>query len=92
MKGTTKQVAWAEKIKANAIKAIEGTIAQIESMNVPADKKAAAIAERHHRLEKVNSLTYAGDMIDCFKDVNPDDLFEAIRTINAAFRYQPALH
>lgn len=86
MKGTEKQIAWAEEIKARTIKTINDTIAQFEAMPAPADKKAAAIAEQKRRLNVVSRIQYAGDMIDGFQSVRGDDLRHDASAINAAFK------
>lgn len=86
MKGTEKQIAWAEEIKARTIKTINDTIAQLETMPAPADKKAAAIAEQNRRLDVVSRIQYAGDMIDGFKNVGGDDLRHDVSVINSAFK------
>jgi len=86
MKGTEKQIAWAEEIKARTVKTINDTIAQINGMEAPADKKTAAIAEQNRRMDVVNRIQYASDMIDGFKDVRGDDLRHDISVINSAFK------
>ena len=86
MKGTEKQIAWAEEIKARTIKTIDAAIAHLEGMSAPAEKKAAAIAELNRRLDVVSRMQYAGDMIDGFKNVGGDDLNHDLSVINAAFK------
>ncbi len=86
MKGTEKQIAWAEEIKARTIKTINDTISQLATMPAPADKKAAAIAEQSRRLDVVNRIQLASDMIDGFKAVGGDDLRHDVSVINAAFK------
>ena len=86
MKGTEKQIAWAEEIKTRTIKTINDTISQLETMSAPAEKKAAAIAEQTRRLDVVNRIQYASDMIDGFQNVRGDDLRHDVSVINAAFK------
>lgn len=86
MKGTEKQIAWAEEIKARTVKAINDTIAQLDAMSAPAEKKAAAITEQKRRLDVVNRIQYSADMIDSFKAVRGDDLRHDVSVINAAFK------
>ena len=86
MKGSDKQVAWAGDLKVKVVKAIEQAIEIMNSMDAPAEKKAAAIAEQQRRLDKVNSIEYAGDMIDAFRLVDFSDIRKATAGINAAFR------
>ena len=86
MKGTEKQIAWAEEIKTRTVKVINDTIAHLEAMDAPADKKTAAIAEQKRRLDVVTRIHLASDMIDGFRTVGGDDLQHDVRVINAAFK------
>ncbi len=86
MKGTEKQIAWAEQIKDRTIKTINDTIAKLEGMSLPADKKAAAIAEQQRHMDVVNRIKYASDMIDGFQSVRGEDLQHDVSAINAAFK------
>jgi hypothetical protein len=88
MKGTEKQVAWAEEIKARTVKAINDTIAHLETMDAPADKKAAAIAEQMRRLDVVTHIQLASDMIDDFQSVRGEDLRHDVSVISAAFKFR----
>ncbi len=70
MKGTDKQIAWAEEIKANINTVYTRTIALMEKMatenGASADKGVAMV---NARMDALNNHEYACDIISCFKDV-----------------------
>ena len=86
MKGTEKQFVWAEEIKARTVKTINDTIVPLNGLEAPADKKTAAIDEQKRRMDVLNRIQYASDMIDVFKDLRGDDLRLDISVINSAFK------
>ena len=70
MKGTEKQIAWAEEIKTATLEAIDRLIAdgQQYAGNPKAD---ALLAKLSSQRDAINACEYAADIIDCFASVKP---------------------
>ena len=69
MKGSEKQVRWAEEIRNNVVSSFEKFIEDIKAFDAPEEIKAANIAGCKERIEALNDAEYAGDIIDLFKDI-----------------------
>lgn len=69
MKGSEKQVRWAEEIRNNVVSSFEKFIEDIKAFDAPEEIKAANIAGCKERIEALNAAEYAGDIIDLFKDI-----------------------
>lgn len=69
MKGSAKQIAWAEEIRANVVSSFDKFIEDIKAFDAPEEVKAANIAGCQERIEALNAAEYAGDIIDLFKDI-----------------------
>lgn len=69
MKGSAKQIAWAEEIRANVVSSFEKFIEDIKAFDAPEEIKVANIAGCRERIEALTSAEYAGDIIDLFKDI-----------------------
>lgn len=79
MKGTEKQIAWANEIRANVIKSLEF---------IKAHSPASVQAEAQKRIDRLNEKNVdAGDIIDIFKDIHfgADEMKNA-REVHAAYR------
>lgn len=69
MKGTEKQIAWAEDIRRNVISTFQRYIEEIKNYDAPEEIKSANIGESNRRVDALNGAEYAGDIIDLFKDI-----------------------
>ena len=69
MKGSEKQVRWAEEIKNNVVSSFEKFAEDIKAFDAPEEIKAANIAGCKERIDALNAAEYAGDIIDLFKDI-----------------------
>lgn len=69
MKGSVKQIAWAEKIQQNVINTLTAALADMAAADAPKEIKEENIREFTKRLEAIKAAEYAGDVIDLFKDV-----------------------
>lgn len=75
MKGTEKQIAWAQEIKTATLEAIDKLIADGQKYkgNPKADALLAKLAAQREALE---ACEYAGDVIDCLRNVCPTESVE----------------
>ena len=69
MRGSAKQIAWAEEIRDNVVSSFEKFIENIKAFDTPEEVKAANIAGCQERIEALNAAEYAGDIINLFKDI-----------------------
>ena len=82
MRGSEKQIKWAEEIRANLIKTYSGAKALMTGKD--ADGMDAAI-------EILNKCEYAGDIIDMYKGIKfTGELYTDISAIMACHRTAPA--
>jgi len=72
MKGTDKQVAWAQEIRQNVIAILNKTIEDIKAMNAPEASANKLIGEINDKIAALNEAEYAGDIIDLFKGIRAD--------------------
>lgn len=75
MRGTEKQIRWAEEIKAATLEAIDALIADGQNYigNPKADALLVKLAAQREALE---GCEYAGDVINCFMYVKASDPVE----------------
>ena len=76
MKGTEKQIKWAEEIKAATIEAIDQGIVVIRQRMAGHPKAEAVIAKMEGQREALIACDTASDIIDCFSGVKPADPIE----------------
>lgn len=76
MKGTEKQIAWAQEIQTATLEAIDRLIADGQKYkgNPKADALLAKLADQREALE---TCEYAGDIIECFRLINLSEPVEA---------------
>lgn len=67
MRGTEKQIAWAEEIRANVIKVLAQGAADIASWPGDEAVKAANVEALNARIAALEAAEYAGDIITIFK-------------------------
>lgn len=89
MRGTEKQIAWAQDIKKKIIKTLE------ESRNFfvnckeydPTNQEHVAMAESFEKnIQALEKEDYAGDIIDMFDFVKSDDFMEAYAEFRTTLR------
>ena len=73
MKGTEKQIKWAEEIKAATIEAIDQGIIVVRQRMAGHPKANVVIAQMEGQREALIACDTAWDIIDCFSGVNPAD-------------------
>ena len=72
MKGTEKQIKWAEEIKTATLEAIDHLI--IEGQEYKGNPKADALLSKlAGQREALETCEYAGDIIDCFRYIKATD-------------------
>lgn len=87
MKGTEKQVAWAEEIKENLVKTIDEGIMGIKNMDADPTQKEKAITLWEKRKNAIVHAEYAGDLINIFKGIDfGNDSGKIIGAIAAAYK------
>ena len=86
MKGTEKQVAWAEEIQKRTVETLEGVVEQMKAMVAAGKGKAEMITVWENRLQTIRTFDgYAGDMIDMFKNVEGAEA-QRMNAIIAAYK------
>lgn len=86
MKGTEKQVAWAEEIQKRTVETLEGVVEQMKAMVAAGKGKAEMVQVWEHRLETIRTFDgYAGDMINMFKNVEGAEA-QRMNAIIAAYK------
>lgn len=70
MRGSEKQIAWAEDIKENLLKTYAQFRADMEAKCPDEKIKAANLAGIDARVEAIKAAEYAGDLIDIFGDIH----------------------
>lgn len=90
MKGTEKQIAWAEDIKANLKKTITAGIESIKNAEATEEQKSRAIKMWSTRLDAIENADYAGDIINLFRDVHfSGDVNRDIASIVSVYKVCP---
>lgn len=69
MKGTAKQITWAEEIRHNVLASFGKAIEDIKNSDAPEEIKTANIAGCVKRVDALTAAEYAGDVINLFKDI-----------------------
>lgn len=95
MKGTDKQVAWAQELRQNVTAILNKTIEDIKGMNAPESSANKLIGEINDKITALNEAEYAGDIIDLFKgikaDSTPQQVFAVYHTRTAMTEGQKAI-
>lgn len=90
MRGSEKQIRWAEEIKVNVLAVISEAITACESSNISDAQKAAFVGQMNtlkFNVENVENVEYAGDLIEVFRDVKPTgDYKHDISVLKSALR------
>lgn len=76
MKGSEKQIKWAEDIKAATIEAIEQGINVIQSQMAGHPQTAAVVANLEAQKQALIECESAADIIDCFSGIKASDPVE----------------
>lgn len=69
MKGTEKQIAWAEEIRRNVLACFGRAIEYMKNMDTQEEIKTANIRDFVARVDALTSAEYASDVINLFKDI-----------------------
>lgn len=87
MRGSEKQIKWAEDIKVNVLAVISEAITACESSNISDAQKAAFVGQMNTLKLNVENVEYAGDLIEVFRDVEPTgDYKHDISILKSALR------
>lgn len=87
MRGSEKQIKWAEDIKVNVLAVISEAITACESSNISDAQKAAFVGQMNTLKFNVFNVEYAGDLIEVFRDVEPTgDYKHDISVLKSALR------
>ncbi len=87
MKGSEKQIKWAEDIKINVLAIIADAIAACEQSNVADSKKSAFIAQMNAVKHNIETVDYAGDLISVFAGVkHTNDYKDDLANFKSALR------
>ena len=87
MRGSEKQIKWAEDIKVNVLAVISEAITACESSNISDAQKAAFVGQMNTLKFNVENVEYAGDLIEVFHDVEPTgDYKHDISVLKSALR------
>jgi hypothetical protein len=90
MRGSEKQIKWASEISENIIRTMESVIATIKSdpqYDPQNPVHIGNIAGCEAIIKAVKSCEYAGDIIDCFKDIHfKGDIYNDFGEIRAVYR------
>lgn len=87
MRGSEKQIRWAEEIKVNVLAVISEAITACESSNISDAQKAAFVSQMNTLKFNVENVEYAGDLIEVFRDVEPTgDYKHDISVLKSALR------
>ena len=87
MKGSEKQVAWAEESRNTVISIFRGAAAEIEKQETNQDLKEKNIAAIEMRISAIQSADYAGDIINLFKGIhNTGDVARDFSKLLAIYR------
>ena len=87
MRGSEKQIRWAEEIKVNVLAVISEAITACESSNISDAQKAAFVGQMNTLKFNVENVEYAGDLIEVFRDVEPTgDYKHDISVLKSALR------
>lgn len=68
LKGSEKQIAWAQEIKHNIKKAFDGATAHFDGLQDARAEEAKALVQG--KWERLNNAKYAGDIIDLFGHIH----------------------
>lgn len=69
MKGSEKQIAWANDIVETVTSILTVAREAIETEDAPADLKASAIQNINTKIDAIRSAEYAADVINLFKGI-----------------------
>lgn len=87
MRGSEKQIKWAEDIKVNVLAVISEAITACESSSISDTQKAAFVGQMNTLKFNVENVEYAGDLIEVFRDVEPTgDYKHDISVLKSALR------
>ena len=88
MRGSEKQIKWAEDIKVNVLAIISDAIAFCESSNTSNEQKERFIGQMNTLKYNVENVEYAGDLIEVFKDTkHSGDCKQDISDLRSALRW-----
>lgn len=94
MKGTEKQIAWAEDIQKAAIETINTVMEQAKAdpKYNPNDPMMAAMIEKwESRRSAIEACDYAGDLINLFSRVSPkNSAMENLKALKSAYKVNGA--
>lgn len=87
MRGSEKQIKWAEDIKVNVLAVISEAITACESSSISDTQKAAFVGQMNTLKFNVENVEFAGDLIEVFRDVEPTgDYKHDISVLKSALR------
>lgn len=87
MRGSEKQIKWAEDIKVNVLAVISEAITACESSSISDAQKAAFVGQMNTLKFNVENVEYAGDLIEVFRNVEPTgDYKHDISVLKSALR------
>lgn len=69
MKGTVKQIAWANDIIETVVGILTDSLDVIKTESIPDSMRAEAEQDINRKIEAIKSADYAGDIISLFKSV-----------------------
>mgnify|MGYP004498081403 FL=1 len=88
MKGSEKQINWAEDIKINVLAIIADAIAACESSNISDEQKASFIGQMNTVKFNVENVEYASELINVFARVKHTGEYKAdIKALKSAIRF-----
>nr|DAM41062.1 MAG TPA: hypothetical protein [Caudoviricetes sp.] len=87
MRGSEKQIRWANGIKENVLAIIDDAVAACESSNISDAQKASFIGQMNTIKYNVENVDYAGELIDVFASVKHTGDFKAdLKAFKSALR------
>lgn len=88
MRGSEKQIKWAEDIKVNVLAIISDAIAFCKSSNTSNEQKERFIGQMNTLKYNIENVEYAGDLIEVFKDTkHSGNCKQDISAVRSALRW-----
>ena len=88
MRGSEKQIKWAEDIKVNVLAIISDAIAFCKSSSISNEQKERFIGQMNTLKYNIENVAYAGDLIEVFKDTkHSGDCKQDISDLRSALRW-----
>lgn len=87
MRGSEKQIRWAEDIKVNVLAIIADAVAACESSNISDAQKASFVGQMEAIKHNIETVDYAGELINVFASVKHTGDFKAdLKAFKVALR------